>query len=441
MGYGRFFEGPSPTNWRVPNLADSFYKASKEKRLNRATDIADRTSLGNLGKQLHDMEQDNIKTEERRIVARDKVVKDTLLENKDALQRGFPLDGSREDQSNYLFQNVEKTHGKLKGMIDSGELDMKPEELNTLIQRMGKGASPEAFMEGMEKDGWKIGDAEDSGDLSDEERYGQNAVDILLSENPKASDAEQKKAYNAGVRERRRAQAGERGAGRQAEKEVDLRMNPKIAKLVKTNERLAEIETTAALLEAKGEITPVAKRDNAKKGVSGKLVPLTRHYMDLLEMNAIVDTESDSLNNMINAMRSSKMGQMSGKVFGTEAQSIRNKIKAIQPLLMNDIRQASEMGSRGMDSEKELEFYLKAATDPSMDFQSNMAAIAVLDSTYGDGTVAQELTDKVGSQYINNIIKGGKEVKNKYKDAKRAPQKALTYLEENPEAAKDFKAK
>ena len=61
MGYGRFFEGPSPTNWRVPNLADSFYKASAEKRLNRAADIADRNSLGNLGKQLHDMEQDNIK--------------------------------------------------------------------------------------------------------------------------------------------------------------------------------------------------------------------------------------------------------------------------------------------------------------------------------------------------------------------------------------------
>ena len=55
------------------------------------------------------------------------------------------------------------------------------------------------------------------------------------------------------------------------------------------------------------------------------------------------------------------------------------------PLLINEIRQASKMGARGLDSVKELEFYLQAATDEKQDLQSNLDAIKILDMAYGLG--------------------------------------------------------
>jgi hypothetical protein len=60
----------------------------------------------------------------------------------------------------------------------------------------------------------------------------------------------------------------------------------------------------------------------------------------------------------------------------------------MRPLLLNDIRQAGEMGAKGMDSEKEMEFFLQAATNPGYTIQTNIAAIIALDDAYGSGELA-----------------------------------------------------
>lgn len=129
----------------------------------------------------------------------------------------------------------------------------------------------------------------------------------------------------------------------------------------------------------------VVSKQTAQGNVTDQLNQLHGFYSELSDRGAIVDTNSNALSNISSSIGASPLGQFIGKKVGTENQSLRNKIGQIKPLLINGIRQASQMGAKGMDSEKELEFYLQSATDPKVDIQTNMNALSVLDRAYGLG--------------------------------------------------------
>lgn len=123
----------------------------------------------------------------------------------------------------------------------------------------------------------------------------------------------------------------------------------------------------------------------ARKRVTGNLQTLKSLYEELDKRGAIVNTDLSGTENVSRSVRSSELGQKVAKRMGTEEQSLRNQINQIKPLLINDIRQATKMGAKGLDSEKELEFYLQSATDPKLDIQANLKALNVLDRAYGLG--------------------------------------------------------
>lgn len=129
----------------------------------------------------------------------------------------------------------------------------------------------------------------------------------------------------------------------------------------------------------------IEEKKGARGRVTTNLKRLSSLYSTLRDEGGIVDTSKSGLANVPKRVASSPFGQAVGKAFGTKEQSLRNQINQIRPLLMNDIRQATEMGAKGLDSEKELEFYLQAATDPSQDIQTNLSALEVLDGAYGLG--------------------------------------------------------
>jgi hypothetical protein len=59
---------------------------------------------------------------------------------------------------------------------------------------------------------------------------------------------------------------------------------------------------------------------------------------------------------------------------------------------------------------KELEFYLKAATDETFDIQANIAAIVVLDEAYGDGQAAEELRNLADQSIVKRIRTQGQNI-------------------------------
>jgi hypothetical protein len=198
--------------------------------------------------------------------------------------------------------------------------------------------------------------------------------------------------------ERRQAQMGDEGLRRQkTQAEIDLlrsRAQGQTGGGVEMEKAPTGFRWTAdGSLEAipGGPATmktpDIQKKEEARANVSNLVKELEGLYGNLDEAGGIVNVEKSFISNIPARIGSSVPGQAVSGAIGTQTQSIRNKINMARPLLINYIRQASEMGARGLDSEKELEFYLSAATDPTRDLQANLAALSRLDEAYGLGGI------------------------------------------------------
>jgi hypothetical protein len=149
----------------------------------------------------------------------------------------------------------------------------------------------------------------------------------------------------------------------------------------------------AAQQQAKGD---------ARERVSANLMALKDAYEELQAVGGAIKTGGPLTENVANRAMSSGIGQEVGRAIGTQSQAARDRINNLRPLLIQEIRQATQMGAKGLDSNAELQFYLQAATDPSRDIDTNMAAIETLDKAYGLGlgiTAKRESRIKIRDEF------------------------------------------
>ena len=125
--------------------------------------------------------------------------------------------------------------------------------------------------------------------------------------------------------------------------------------------------------------------DVGRQTVDTLITGLKDKYDFLKSSGGITSTKEGPISNAIAATSSSGFGQALGKTFGTENQSERNKIAQSRPLLLQAIARATGMSSKQMDSNTELQMYLKAATDPTLDYEANIFALDQLQTLYGIG--------------------------------------------------------
>jgi len=123
-----------------------------------------------------------------------------------------------------------------------------------------------------------------------------------------------------------------------------------------------------------------------KQTVDTLIGGLKDEYNKLYAGGGITSAEQPGMANLPGAIGSSAVGQMAGKLFGTENQSARNTIAQSRPLLLQAIKNATGMSAKQMDSNVELKMYLAAATDPTLDYESNMKALQQLETLYGSGS-------------------------------------------------------
>lgn len=154
---------------------------------------------------------------------------------------------------------------------------------------------------------------------------------------------------------------------------------------------IAEEQKALDVIRAKGQITPQEKKDEAQRQISIQLWKMADNYEKLFEMGAIKSTERGSFSNAMLAIRTSKFGQTTGRIFGTMEQEKRDEINNAIPLILQEMRKASDTGTKAIDSEKELAFYLQAVSSPNQLYESSIAAIALMDMTYGDGRFANSV--------------------------------------------------
>lgn len=264
---------------------------------------------------------------------------------------------------------------------------------------------------------------------TDVERFVQRADQASVQETgePLSFTAKNKAALQF-----KRAQAEEATAVEWAKKNVDSETAEKINFNSNLGKRLAEVSTEAKLRTAKGEKSPEEKLNGARSRMGGHLSSMVRHYLNLDSMGGVVNVDKSTSENISARMKSSAIGQFFGNAIGTTAQSERNSIKSIKPLMINEVRLASEMGARGMDSEKELEFYLASTTDEKRELKSNLAAIIRLDDAYGDGKTTELIRELLGDGEIERLINENSEAflnLSKKKDGKPTKKKATDSLE------------
>lgn len=133
----------------------------------------------------------------------------------------------------------------------------------------------------------------------------------------------------------------------------------------------------------KGEITPMQNLNKGQGQVSDLINNIKGYYTNLDAAGGAVNSNNNAFTNTGAYLSNTLMGQGVGKAFGTANQNIRNNIEQSRPLLINAIRQATGMSAKAMDSNAELNFYLKAATDPTLDVKSNLLALDKLEELYG----------------------------------------------------------
>ena len=125
------------------------------------------------------------------------------------------------------------------------------------------------------------------------------------------------------------------------------------------------------------------KATGARQKMGGMLSKMADLYQGLFTQGAAISTSQSGAENILNYARSN-LAPLE-QAAGTDAGDIRNQIDSLRPLIINEIRQASEMGVRGMDTPAELNFYLQAMGDTTRNVESNMAAAIILNQTYGTG--------------------------------------------------------
>lgn len=124
------------------------------------------------------------------------------------------------------------------------------------------------------------------------------------------------------------------------------------------------------------------KQFEGKQGLAGSLDALESAYTQLDKMGGIVNNQKGTLHNLVAKAGSSGLGQMVGGALGTDEQSLRNEIKGTVPLLILDIKNATGASAQQMNSDRELQNFMRAASDPNSDIKSNLKLLKNLRDKY-----------------------------------------------------------
>lgn len=126
-------------------------------------------------------------------------------------------------------------------------------------------------------------------------------------------------------------------------------------------------------------------KTQAKQQLSDVVGQLKTSYDTLLEGGGITSTATGGRENIGAKMGTSAVGQFVGSALGTKNQEQRQIIEQTRPLLLNLIKEATGMSASQMNSNAEMQMYLKAATDPKLSYEANVTALRNLDKTFGLG--------------------------------------------------------
>jgi hypothetical protein len=116
-------------------------------------------------------------------------------------------------------------------------------------------------------------------------------------------------------------------------------------------------------------------------------------YDKLRDLKAITSTNQTAVENL-KATASAKTGSTLGAAVGSEAQTQRQIIKNLRQALLNDIKAATGMSSKAIDSNVELQAFLNSLGDPeNQSYEAAITTIGELSSKYAGGALSGRAQD------------------------------------------------
>ena len=125
------------------------------------------------------------------------------------------------------------------------------------------------------------------------------------------------------------------------------------------------------------------KVTEGRDDVSYMIGKMEKNVSELNDLTAIPSTENSSLGNLRASASNSGLGRSVGQVFGTTAQTVRDKNKSLIPGLLLSIKQATGSSARSFDSNKELDFYIGILGDDKSTAQAQLEALGHVKRLYG----------------------------------------------------------
>ena len=143
------------------------------------------------------------------------------------------------------------------------------------------------------------------------------------------------------------------------------------------------------VLGVSGKEPTTAKRDEkegqGKELLKSELDNLRTYFKTLLDKGAITSDKEGGLSNAQAWVRNTGVGQLGGRILGTQEQSARNEIQSARLRLLNAIKTATGMSAQQLNSNAELKTWLDSMTNLEGSYESNMGIVDAIEKAFSSG--------------------------------------------------------
>jgi len=151
------------------------------------------------------------------------------------------------------------------------------------------------------------------------------------------------------------------------------------------------------------------KTEAAKKSATATAALAERMMNSMLSLQAgghAISPDQGTWTNLINAGRT--LLNPLETAMGTEASVQRNFFELAKPAMINQVRQASGMSAKTMDSNTELKYYLSMMGGPGYSTENTLAALIIIAEEYGLSEIEDANGDVIsvgeaGREYIQEM--------------------------------------
>lgn len=132
-------------------------------------------------------------------------------------------------------------------------------------------------------------------------------------------------------------------------------------------------------------------KSRGKSALTDTLSQMITDYKTLQEKGGITSTQAPWHSNIGASISGSPLGQYMGGALGTEEKTLRDQINMSRPLVLQSIKEATGMTAQQMNSDRDIQMWMKTTSDPSSSLEANIRQLQLLDQKFGLGLINEKV--------------------------------------------------